>query len=185
MTKPGDSPAIKKKIRREKNFLPSIFFNKLKNLITGRYFPWYFLKQTVFYPSAEQDKHFMFHHLLYSTQGSLTYSDYFKDFEPILYFLDSKTKIKKLLRMKLNLYTNQNKIIEHASHTDINNKLIPNPHATISLLNFVNCNGGTNVEGKKYSSKENELLIFNNLNKHSGIVQTDTQTRIVLNIATE
>ena len=189
MTKPGDSPAIKKKIRREKNFLPSIFFNKLKNLITGRYFPWYFLKQTVFYPSAEQDKHFMFHHLLYSTQGSLTYSDYFKDFEPILYFLDSKTKIKKLLRMKLNLYTNQNKIIEHVSHTDINNKDInnkdePRKDVNVEILNFTTCNGGTKIEGKKYPSNENELLMFNNLNEHFGIVQTDTQTRVVLNIAT-
>ena len=35
------------------------------------------------------------------------------------------------------------------------------------------------------NTKENELLIFDNLNKHSGIVQTDTQTRIVLNIDTE
>jgi len=174
----------KKEIRIEKNFLPSIFFDKLKDLVTGRYFPWYFLKYTVSDAGVKQDKDFMFYHILYNTDGSLTSSDYFKDFEPILYFFDGKIKIKKLLRMKLNLYTNQNKIIEHASHTDINNKLIPDPHATISLLNFVNCNGGTKVEGKKYPSKENELLIFNNLNKHSGIVQTDTPTRVVLNIAT-
>ena len=169
---------------REKNFLPSIFFNKLKNLITGHYFPWYFLKQTVFYPGAQHDEHFMFHHLLYSTEGSLTYSDYFKDFEPILYFLDTKTKIKKLLRMKLNLYTNQNKIIEHVSHTDINNKDEPRKDVNVEILNFTTCNGATKIEGKKYSSNENELLIFSNLHKHSGIVQTDTQTRIVLNIAT-
>ena len=43
----------------------------------------------------------------------------------------------------------------------------------------------TRIKDKKYPSNENEVLIFNNLDKHSGIVQTDTQTRIVLNIATE
>ena len=41
------------------------------------------------------------------------------------------------------------------------------------------------VNNKIYPSNENEALIFDNVNKHSGIVQTDTQTRIVLNIATE
>ena len=174
-----------KKIRIEKNFLPSIFFNKLKDLVTARDFPWYFLKQTTTnLPGVEQDKHFMFSHVLFNMVPPAPTGKYFKDFEPILYFLDDKIKLKELLRMKINLYTNQNKIIEHAGHTDINEKLIPDPRATISILNFVTCNGGTKVAGKKYSSNENELLIFNNLNKHSGIVQTDTQTRIVLNIAT-
>ena len=184
MTKPGDSPAIKKKIRREKNFLPSIFFNKLKNLVTGRYFPWFFLNQTVFLPGVKHDKHFMFDHVLYNTAGSLTRSNYFKDFEPILYFLDDKIKVNKILRMKLNLYTNQNKIIEHVSHTDIFYKDKPKKDVSVEILNFTTCNGGTIIEGEKYPSNENELLIFNNLNKHFGIVQTDTQTRVVLNIAT-
>jgi len=187
MTKPGDSQTIKKKVRIEKNFLPSIFFNKLKILVTGRHFPWFFLNQTVFLPGVKHDKHFMFDHVLYNTAESLIkpeVSIYFKDFEPILYFLNDKIKVNKILRMKLNLYTNQNKIIEHVSHTDINNKDEPRKDVNVEILNFTTCNGATKIEGKKYSSNENELLIFSNLHKHSGIVQTDTQTRIVLNIAT-
>jgi len=89
------------------------------------------------------------------------------------------------LRMKLNLYTNQNKIIEHLAHTDINDNDKPRENVNITILNFTTCNGGTVIKNKRYPSNKNEALIFDNLYKHSGLVQTDTQTRILLNIATE
>jgi len=175
-----------KDIQIEKNFLPPIFFNKLKTILTSQEwpaFPWHFSSQTVYDPYFKQDDHFMFTHILYFglQQGA---SVWFKEFEPIVYFLDNKIKLKKLLRMKLNLYTNQNKIVKHGSHTDINKEDTPVPYVTVSILNFTTCNGGTIIKGKKYPSHENEVLIFDNVNKHSGIVQTDTQARIVLNIAT-
>jgi len=175
------------KVRTEKNFLPSIFFDKLKDTITSNYFPWYFESQTVSSKYFEEDNHFMFYHVLWAINSGKysKSSSYFETFEPIVYFLDGKIKLKKLLRMKLNLYTNQNKKIEHVSHVDIVDKNIPRENVTISLLNFITCNGGTIIKDKKYPSNENDLLIFDNLNKHSGIVQTDTQTRIVLNIDTE
>ena len=168
----------------KKNLLPARYFNKLKHLVTGSAFPWYFTNQTVSYPGVKEDKHFMFVHVLYNTIPPAPISHLFKEFEPILYFLDFP--IKELLRMKLNLYTNQNKKIKHVRHTDVyDEKNKPRENVTLSILNFITCNGGTIIKDKKYPSNENELLIFDNLNKHSGIVQTDTQTRIVLNIATE
>ena len=174
---------IEKKIRIKKNLLPAIYFNKLKHLVTGRAFPWYFLNQTVDYLGVKQDKHFMFVHVLYNTVPPIPTSHLFKEFEPILYFLDFP--IKELLRMKLNLYTNQNKKIKHVRHTDVyDEKNKPRENVTLSILNFITCNGGTIIKDKKYPSNENELLIFDNLNKHSGVVQTDTPTRIVLNIVT-
>jgi len=171
-------------VRTEKNFLPSLFFNKLKTIVTSSTFPWYFNSQTFVSEYFENDNHFMFSHVLFAFKQGKN-SDWFKEFEPITYFLDSKIKVNKLLRMKLNLYTNQNKRIEHGGHVDIVDKDKPKKNVDISLLNFTTCNGGTIIKDKKYLSKENELLIFDNLNKHSGIVQTDTQTRIILNIATE
>ena len=167
----------------KKNLLPARYFNKLKHLVTGSAFPWYFTNQTVSYPGVKEDKHFMFVHVLYNTIPPAPISHLFKEFEPILYFLDFP--IKELLRMKLNLYTNQNKKIKHVRHTDVyDEKNKPRENVTLSILNFITCNGGTIIKDKKYPSNENELLIFDNLNKHSGVVQTDTQTRIVLNIAT-
>ena len=167
----------------KKNLLPARYFNKLKHLVTGSAFPWYFTNQTVSYPGVKEDKHFMFVHVLYNTIPPAPISHLFKEFEPILYFLDFP--IKELLRMKLNLYTNQNKKIKHVRHTDVyDEKNKPRENVTLSILNFITCNGGTIIKDKKYPSNENELLIFDNLNKHSGVVQTDTQTRIILNIAT-
>tara|TARA_R100000306_G_C4315472_1_gene112403 strand:- start:73 stop:609 length:537 start_codon:yes stop_codon:yes gene_type:complete len=177
-------------VRIEKNFLPAMFFDKLKFMLACESFFWHFNPQTVYNKNFKQDDHFMFTHILFTCKEielkqKQKQSVWLKDFEPIIYYLSEKIKIKKLLRMKLNLYTNQNKVIEHASHTDINTKDQPTPGVTVSIFNFTTCNGGTRIEDKKYPSNENEILIFNNLNKHSGIVQTDTQIRIVLNIATE
>ena len=89
------------------------------------------------------------------------------------------------LQRQYQFVIHQNKRIKHVGHFDILDKNIPRENVTISLLNFITCNGGTIIKDKKYPSNENEALIFNNLNKHAGIVQTDTQTRIVLNIDTE
>ena len=177
-------------VKIKKNFLPAMFFNKLKLILAGESFFWHFDPQTVYDKYFKQDDNFMFTHMLFICKETelgkkQEHSGWFKEFEPIIYFLNDKIKVKKLLRMKLNLYTNQNKVIEHESHTDINDKDKPVPDINISILNFTTCNGGTVIKDKKYPSNENEALIFNNLNKHAGIVQTDTQTRIVLNIATE
>jgi hypothetical protein len=72
----------------------------------------------------------------------------------------------------------------HLPHWDISNTETHKPfkHITTAILNFTTCNGGTKIGDKIYTSKANELLIFNNTIKHSGIIQTDTSTRIVLNI---
>ena len=177
-------------VKVEKNFLPSMFFSKLKYILASEPFLWHFEPQTIYSKYAKQDNNFMFTHVLFSSKDiepdkKQKHSGWFREFEPIIYYLSEKIKIKRILRMKLNLYTNQNKVIEHQSHTDINDKDKPAPNVDVSILNFTTCNGGTRIEDTKYPSNENEVLIFNNLNKHSGIVQTDTQTRIVLNIATK
>ena len=172
---------MKKDVKVIKNLLPPIFLTKLKNILTAPTFPWSFIPSTTAGRHEPPDAHFMFTHMLYHYQeNSLLY----QHFEPILYYLADHIKLQKVIRMKVNLYPNQNKVIEHASHIDINQKDKATPNVTVSILNFTTCNGGTRIGGKKYPSNENEVLSFDNLTKHSGIVQTDTQRRIVLNIAT-
>ena len=187
-------------VKQEKNLLPLMFFNKLKNLITGDTFPFYFYKQSLSPTDRkEHASHFMFVHNLFALPQGET-SNWFETFEPILYFLNEKIKVKELLRMKLNLYTNQNKKITHGSHLDFAdaNKKTKKGSTTsglypfnlrhakkginIAILNFTTCNGATKIGEKIYSSNENEALIFSNELAHCGIVQTNTPTRIVLNI---
>ena len=93
---------------------------------------------------------------------------------------DTNSKQESLLRMKLNLYTNQHKNINHTSHIDFEEKT--KEDVKIGLLNFTNCNGGTKINKKIYKSNSNELIVFDNKKKHNGITQSDTPNRIILNI---
>tara|TARA_B100000029_G_C17528016_1_gene942330 strand:+ start:478 stop:1047 length:570 start_codon:yes stop_codon:yes gene_type:complete len=169
-------------IKKEENLLPLMFFDKLKNLFTGGSIPFYLTNETAHPKIKEPKSHFMFNHLLFA-QGIGKTSNLYETFEPILYFLNEKVKVNELLRMKLNLYTNQNKHITHRSHIDIsdeNNK--PKKEVNVAIFNFTTCNGGTKIGKKTYPSNENEALIFSNELKHCGITQTDTPTRFLLNV---
>jgi hypothetical protein len=48
----------------------------------------------------------------------------------------------------------------------------------------VNTNNGYTMfdDGEKVSSLENRLLVFNGLEKHCSVVQTDTSARFIINI---
>jgi len=177
MKKTAEIIDLQKVATKEDNLLPKIFLDKLENILKGNNFQWYFQNATVPNIKKESLNNFMFTHNLYNDRQL---SDWFPTFEPILYYINEKFKINQLLRMKLNLYTNQHRKIKHGSHQDFPNQ--QNENIKIGLLNFTTCDGGTNINKEVYKSKENQLLVFNNTEKHFGITQTNTPTRIVLNI---
>ena len=174
-------------IQIKDNFLPDLFFNKLSNIFnnTGLHkFNWFWSHNSDENDSSG-DGHFMFTHILWDFEIGKS-SPHFTTFEPILYFLDKHVKVTQLRRMKLNLYTNQGKRIDHAEHYDCTDKTnVPHKHHNITILNFNTCNGGTVIKNKEYKSVKNQAIIFDNTLKHYGIVQTDTPKRIVLNILTK
>jgi hypothetical protein len=172
---------------REKNFLSQMFFNKLSSLLNGDGFNWFYNSTSLnpnIYP-YKKNSNFMFTHMLFM-EGEGKMSKWSDMFEPIIYSIDERFKVNKLLRMKLNLYTNQNKKIHQPSHCDItdtsDDKGNPLKGVNTSILNFTTCNGGTKIGNKTYDSEANELITFSNTIKHNGIVQTNTSTRVVLNI---
>ena len=149
-------------------------------------FNWFWNTRTAESVNGEPlDDNFMFTHLLYNKDYNGK-SVFFETFFPILYFLEGHIPINNLYRMKLNLYPNQGKKILHAKHVDLTSEATKKPleNCTITILNFTNCNGVTIINGKEYSSKENQALSFDNEFEHQGYTQTDTSRRIVLNIAT-
>ena len=125
--------------------------------MSGNIFQWYFQYGTNL-PTKESVDNFMFTHTLYFKESN---SEWFPTFEPILYFMDEKYKVEQLLRMKLNLYVNQHKKLKHDPHLDFPDMLDQN--VKIGLLNFTTCNGGTNINKEAYDSKENELIVFDNV----------------------
>ena len=160
-----------------KNFLPSMFFNKLDEILNGNNFQWYFQSITLDGTEKESENNFMFTHNLFTNNQET--SGWFKIFEPILYSINEKYKINQLLRMKLNLYTNQHKKIIHNSHIDFPKE---KGNVKIGILNFTNSNGGTTINKKNFKSNKNELIVFDNKYEHNGFTQTDTQKRVILNI---
>tara|TARA_R100001086_G_scaffold202093_1_gene118249 strand:+ start:1085 stop:1594 length:510 start_codon:yes stop_codon:yes gene_type:complete len=162
------------------NFLIPPYFNQLKEKISSENFEWYYQKSSL--NNRGEDDEFMFTHVLWRLNEGNN-SNMFHDFWHTFLYVKHYTKCKELLRMKLNLYTNQNKKIYHSKHNDIMKDGKPQKDVTIVVLNFTNCNGSTIIDGKEFRSKENSALIFNNTIEHQGTTQTDTNTRIVLNMA--
>ena len=132
------------------NFLPPEHFSNLTKIVHGNEFQYYFQRNSVG-GAMEPLENFMFSHILYDDEAAR--SDWFTQFLPVLDKVDANNKkiFTKLLRMKLNLYTNQNKKIIHASHHDYSDRLDEN--IKIGLFNFTSCDGGTTIDGKDYQSK--------------------------------
>jgi hypothetical protein len=84
-------------------------------------------------------------------------------------------KHKKINRVKANLLTRTDEIIEHGMHTD-------QKKGTTGILYLDNSNGYTKFEnGKKVESEENKYVEFDSTIKHTGSTCTDKKRRVVIN----
>ena len=122
------------------------------------------------------ENHFMFTHIFYR-KGTVG-SDQYNLVKPLVEYVKQKYDIKRILRIKANLYTNQHMNIKYAEHRDMD--WISKSKALIGVYNVISCNGGTVIDGKTYPSAGNHFYLFDNI-FHHGISQTDTQTRVMIN----
>ena len=160
-------------VRVIKNFLPRTFFLHLRDLVMGGDFPWYYNKSTL---TNMDDGNFMFvHNFMWNSE---VVSPLYREFRQMLPYAKEALDYKKLTRLKLNCYPNQNKKILHPLHKDVHLKKIKD--YVIGVYHFNTCNGETIVNDEKIKSEENQMLLFDNI-PHQGNVQTDTRTRVVLN----
>lgn len=150
------------------NFLDKKDFTKIKELMLSFDFPWY-LNAVVY----ETDKDFQFTHIFYNNNIN---SNYFEILSPII----DKIKPFCLLRIKANLLTKTNKIIEHNMHIDY--KSDTNKKITTGIL-YINTNNGYTKfnKGKIINSVENKFVTFNSNELHTGTTCTDENYRIVIN----
>ena len=150
-----------------KNFLDKKDFKNLKDKIMGEYMPWFFNEGV----NQFNDKHFQFTFTFLKENKKNCLDEHFKMLEPFL----EKIKFKKLNRIKANLLTKTNKIIEHGMHIDQNK-------GTTGIFYINNCNGYTKFEtGEKIKSEENKYVEFNSILKHTGSSCTDKNRRVVIN----
>jgi len=174
------------------DFLPKQIFNRLLKIVESEQFEWQWSNSSAYDSKRHYDNNFMLNKMIYNTAKLDTGFREDKKYSQLFYlikdFQDYIKPSRDLIRMKLNLYTNQGKNIKHLKHCDITSR----PSGRIddrmmtSILNFHTCNGSTVIElgdGKteEVKSKANQLIMFDNT-WHHGITQSDTPRRIVLNI---
>jgi hypothetical protein len=151
-----------------KNFLPKNTFKKLKETIMGEYFPWYY-NDSIIYGKSKKDFQFVFSFIREGKE--VCWGEWIDIMRPVLKHI----KHKKINRVKANLLTKTDKIIEHSYHTD-------QEKGTTGILYLDNSNGYTIFKnGKKVSSEENKYVEFNSNLEHAGSTCTDQKRRVVIN----
>ena len=152
------------------NFLNQADYEKLRNIMLGDYFPWY-LQQEVLYFTKDKSQFFWSHVFFKHNEGII--SSCYKILDPLL----KKLKFKALIRIKANLYSRQDKIIEHDNHSDFS---FPHKGALFSLNT---CNGFTILkDNTKIPSVGNRVLLFDPSIPHRSSTCTDAKVRCNINI---
>jgi hypothetical protein len=163
----------------KQKFIKKDLFKELKNKVMDANFPWYYNEHDL---SQIKSNNFMFTHTIYR-DGNLN-SNFYHLIKPICDKIYKKFKFKKILRIKLNCYTNQNKKIEHIKHNDVIDPLIQN-NILVGVFHINTNNGKTIIDSDggdmSIKSEENQIILFNNLYPHYGTTQTDTNLRVLIN----
>jgi len=149
------------------NLLDKKDFVELKNIILCDEFPWFFNEHSIDSESINSPPQFT-HNFL----KDYRISNYFFCVEKILKKIDHSV----MFRIKANLNTQTEKIIETGLHTDIDKK------GFTSAVFFVNNNDGyCRIQNTKINSEENKLVIFDSSITHTGTSCTKNGRRVVIN----
>jgi len=155
----------------KKDFLSKEIFKEIKNEFYAHFnFPWFYLEHQV----HKKDKSFFSH--CFFQEEKINSSFYYKVIKPII----NKLNVKKIHLVRANLILKDKNSSVSGFHTDLNFKCK-------TAIYYVNTNnGGTifkiNKKEIKVESEENKIVIFNSKILHAAKSQTDTDTRIVINI---
>jgi|TARA_R100000781_G_scaffold5160_1_gene5882 hypothetical protein len=150
-----------------KNFLPKDIYKELKNSMMSDHFPWYFNDGVNNLP----DKYFQFTFVFIKNGQYQCWGQWQDVMIPVLKHI----KHKKINRIKANLLTATDKIIEHEFHID-------QEKGKTGILYLDNSNGYTKFKnGKKIKSEENKYVEFDSILEHTGSSCTDKKRRVVIN----
>ena len=193
-------------IKVVKDFLPQTLFKFMKDYVEDEKVSWKWQDNSTYHKdtaTVKADGKFKFGKTIY-THPALNPDN--KEFINEKYmsifgvFVDFQNehqshKTEHLIKMKLNLYPNEGKQVQHGTHKDIYSAHIPlSPkHMTrmgedvldkttlTSVFNFHTCNGYNCIGKEKIPSVANQIVIFNQT-EHYGVTQSDISRRIVFNM---
>jgi hypothetical protein len=157
------------------NLLDTEDFNRIKNTLFDANFPWFYHSSVAYdqrnFENFDDPYNFQFVHSFYN--GFAPNSNFIDLLSPILEMM----KVNAIIKIKANLITRTDKIVEHQMHTDVNDIC-----CKTSIFYINTCNGYTKFEdGTIINSEENKLITFDSSIKHTGTSCTDEKCRIVLN----
>ncbi len=159
------------------NFLDEEEFARLKNVFFDCNFPWYYHSSIDYDPkyleNLDDPWNFQFVHSFYSNYAPN--SPYLEILAPLL----RKLNPSAIVKIKANLLTKTEKIVEHTMHIDTD----PDVKCKTSIF-YINSNDGyTKFEsGEIVQSEENKLVTFDSDMRHTGSSCTTEKCRIVLNL---
>lgn len=161
-------------------FLEPHELEKIQDVLLGEEFPWFFNYHVL--GNADHnilhfEKIYQFTHIFYA---NWEWNSQYKDvISPVL----NKLPILSPLRMKANLTCRADDNYLTGQHFDIqdnSNKVI---NCKIALFYLNSTNGPTVFEnGDKIECIENRLVLFDNHQRHSGVMATDVNNRVVINM---
>jgi hypothetical protein len=161
-------------LKIHRNFLPTGHFKVIQRLFMTDVLPWHYNDRVV-----TTERQFMFVHP-FINDGKIISPNFLDPVQAMLQPMQRKCRFVGISRIKANLYTNQGRSLRHPTHFDIPpDSGVANKYR-IAVYHVNTCNGMTVVDGREVQSEENQLLVFENV-AHYGTVQTDTDTRIVIN----
>ena len=162
------------------DFIPKTDFDELYTKIMGRYFPWFYYDTIVQESDRGKIGHQFFHmHMLYDNDRP-TFKTSWEIMDPVLRklqeFEDPNIRMKTLLRVKVNCFPNQGKLIEHGMHRDY-------PFPSVGCVFSLNtCNGYTRIgDDVKIDSVANRAIIFDPNIDHSRSSTTNETRRVNIN----
>jgi len=161
-------------IQVHENFLTQTEYEALYNVFGTQDANWHYNDFINSPMDVDGDYNFQFVHPIYHYNESKIKSPYKKLIDPIL----SKLNVETLLRLKFNMNTRTNEIIESNFHVDLDLNTYK-----IAIF-YLNSNDGYTLFecGRKIESVANRVVIFDGKLKHCGTSCTNQKNRIVLNI---
>ena len=170
------------------NFLPQPLFDQIQAEVGSANFPWFYNSSNIYgsnsrFIDADADVPYQFTHTLYHEDSGGPNSSAFEMFDPVFNLLG----VKELHRAKLNLGPQTSNHVRGGFHYDVmvsdDSFDIMFADWYIGLLYFNSNNGYTEFDdGETVTSVANRLVRFPASRLHTGVSQTDTQVRVVLNV---
>ena len=164
------------------NFLNKDDFEELKIFLMSPRSQWRFVDFIAYKDGRDQDKDGYFVHS-FTDRDPISFLERFTvspDYQKVNRLMDcikKKVNYRQILRVRSSLYPRREDQKQDPFHIDYNFN-----HKV--CIFYVNTNNGFTLfeNGEKVNSVANRLMIFDGLEKHCSVVQTDTSARYIINI---